>query len=144
VGQRLLAWGAAGVVVVGLGVVPLGLERDSFPHSTYPMFSSRRGAATAVDTAVATGAGDRVWRLDPERVAATDEVILAAATVSRHVNGGTADVLCGEIAERVAASGPSEATAVEVVTERFDAVAWFRGERTPLDRVVHARCEVTR
>jgi hypothetical protein len=141
-GQRLLAWGAAGFVVVGLGVVPLVLERDSYPHSTYPMFSSRRGAATAVDTAVAVGADDQVWRLDPARLAATDEVILAAATVSRHVGAGTSEVLCDEIAGRVATDGPSGAIAVEVVTERFDAVAWFRGERTPLDRVVHARCEV--
>lgn len=143
-GQRLRAWGAAGVVVIGLGVVPLALERDSFPHSTYPMFSWRRSAVTAVDTAVATGPGNERWRLDPTRLAATDEVILAAATVSRHVRAGTAAVLCDEIAERVASDGPAGAAAVEVVTERFDAVAWFRGERTPLERIVHVRCEVAR
>ncbi len=141
-GQRLRAWGAAGVVVIGLGVAPLVLERDSFPHSNYPMFSSRRTAATAVDTAVAIGPNGEAWRLDPERLAATDEVILAAATVSRHVRAGTAEVLCEEVAGRVASDGPAGATTVEVVTERFDAVAWFDGERTPLERVVHASCEV--
>lgn len=143
-GQRLRAWGAAGVVVIGLGVVPLVTERDSFPHSTYPMFSTRRGADTAVDTAVAVGSGGEVRRLDPERIAATDEVILAAANVSRHVRAGTADVLCTEIAERVSSSGPADAVVIEVVTERFDAVAWFEDERAPLERIVHASCEVPR
>jgi hypothetical protein len=83
-----------------------------------------------------------VWRLDPERIAATDEVILAAVTVSDAINSGHGDRLCAEIARRVASAGPREAAAVEVVTERYDALEWFAGHRTPLARVVHARCAV--
>jgi len=31
-----------------------------------------------------------------------------------------------------------------VVTERFDAVQWYRGDREPLDRTVHSECPVPR
>ena len=40
------------LVVVVVGIVPLVLDRDSFPLSTYPMFSSRRTTTESVDTAV--------------------------------------------------------------------------------------------
>jgi hypothetical protein len=129
------------VCLVVVGAVPVVLDRDSFPLSTFPMFASRRTSSETVDTAVAVS-GDRVWRLDPERIAATDEVILAAATVSNAIYSGHGARLCEEIARRVASAGPREATGVEVVTERYDAVKWFAGERTPLERVVHARCLV--
>jgi hypothetical protein len=129
------------VCLAVVGVVPVALDRDSFPLSTFPMFASRRTSSETVDTAVAVD-GLRVWRLDPERIGATDEVILAGATVSDAVNAGHADRLCDDIARRVASAGPDEAIAIEVVTERYDAVEWFGGNRAPLARVVHARCPV--
>lgn len=122
-------------MVVVLGFVPLALDRDSYPLSTYPMFSSRRSTKEAVDTAVLV-AGNSVRRLTPDQIAGTDEVIIAAQTVSKAIRRGDADALCLEIARRVDTTG-----VIEVVTERFDAVAWYEGEREPLDRVVHATCE---
>jgi len=141
VGQRTRARVVALACVVVVGGVPVALNRDSFPLSTFPMFASQRTSSETVDTAVAVN-GTQVWRLDPERIAGTDEVIQAAATVSDAIGAGTADRLCAEIAQRVSSSGPREANAVEVVTERYDSVKWFAGDRTVLGRVVHAHCPV--
>jgi hypothetical protein len=140
--QRALAWSAVTVVIAVVGLVPLALDRDSYPLSTYPMFSTRRSATGRFHTAVAIG--ETVHRLSPERIAATDEVIQAAATVSDAIARGEVAALCADIAARVAADGPDAATAVEVVSEDYDAVAWYDGDRTPLGRVVHARCPVVR
>ena len=129
-------------MVVVTGLVPVALDRDSFPLSTFPMFSSRRTSTERVDTAVAVLADGSVRRLSPERIGGTDEVILAGATVSRAVASGGAAGLCAEIAARVAAGGPSGAVRVEVVSETFDAVAWYDGRRDPLARTVHADCRV--
>lgn len=142
--QRRIAWAAAIAVVVVVGVVPVALDRDSFPLSTYPMFSYRRTSTEVVDTAVATEPGGRTWRLSPVQIAATDEVITAAATVSDAIAAGRTDDLCAQIAARVADDGPDDATAIEVVSERYDAIEWFEGNHTPLERDVHARCEVHR
>jgi hypothetical protein len=138
--ERVRGWVAVIVVVVVIGFVPVMLDRDSYPLSTYPMFSTRRTAVSTVNTAVAVG--DGVDRLSPELIAATDEVIQAAATVSDAIARGETDALCEDIAARVATGGPTGATAIEVVSERFDAVAWYDGNRQPLGRVVHARCPV--
>ena len=65
----------------------------------------------------------------------------AASVVTTAIVDGRADELCTEIAGRVGWRA-ADAAAVEVVTERYDAVRWFDGERTPVERVVHARCPV--
>lgn len=140
-GRRALLVAIALVVIVG--VVPVVLDRDSFPLSTYPMFSTRRTGTEPVDTAVASD-GTRTWRLDPRTIGGTDEPVSATVTVTRAIASGTADQLCGDIARRVAEGGPSAATTVEVVTERYDAVAWYHGDREPLDRIVRASCPVER
>lgn len=141
---RLVAYVAIAAVLLIVGVVPLLLDRDSYPLSTYPMFSSRRTSAESVDTAVAVDATGEVERLGPERIAGTDEIILATATVAGAINAGTTDDLCAEIAARVASGGPSSAVEVEVVTERFDAIDWYDGHRDPIDRTVHSTCPVPR
>jgi hypothetical protein len=141
---RLLAYGVLLAVIVVVGVVPLALDRDSFPISTYPMFSTRRTTSESVDTAVALDASGRIERLGPERIAGTDEIILATATVGGSIAAGTTDELCAEIAERVASVGPDTAVTVAVVTERFDAVAWYDGDHEPLARTVHSECPVPR
>jgi hypothetical protein len=142
VAERVRAWAAVIAVVVAVGFVPVLLERDSYPLSDYPMFSTRRTAESSFNTAVAVGEGDAVERLSPELIAATDEVIQAGATVSDAIARGQTGALCTDIAARVSDGGPEGAIAVEVVTERFDAVAWYAGDRQPLGRVVHARCPV--
>jgi hypothetical protein len=141
--QRVRARFVLVATVVVVGVVPLVLDRDSFPLSTYPMFSRPRSTTDSVDTAVAVDAtGNRVWRLPPQRIAGTDEIILAAAAVSRAISRDETERLCTEIAASVGRDGPSGAAAVEVVTERFDSVRWFEGDHAPVSRSIHARCAV--
>jgi hypothetical protein len=135
-------------VVSVVGVVPVVLERDSFPLSDFPMFSSRRSTVESVDTAVAVSAdGARQHRLTPSLMSGSDEPVTAAVTVSRAINEGAAQTLCSDIAARLSRSAPSwldEGSAIEVVTERHDALKYFAGDRSPVDRVVHVRCAVQR
>ena len=141
------AWFVVAAIVIGLGLLPVAWRRDSYPVSDLPMFSTPRGRVTPVVTAVAVTEGDDVrqeWRLDPHRLAGTDEVIEAATVVRRAVTSGQADRLCREIADRVAQSGPGEAEIIEVVTEYIDAIDWFDGPVDPEDRVVHSICTVER
>jgi len=58
--ERRRAWTAA-VLVVGLtGIVPLALDRDSLPLSTFPMFSADIDSTQSVATAAGvTAAGPR-------------------------------------------------------------------------------------
>ncbi len=138
--QSWRAWAAAGLAVVAVGAVPLVLDRDSFPLSTFPMFAADIDRTQSVDTAVAVAADGTTIRLTPEDIAGTTVVNQAASVVTTAIVGGRADELCTDIARRLA-GGPGP-VAVEVVTERYDAVRWFDGDRTPVDRVVHARCVV--
>lgn len=102
------------------------------------MFSSRRTTTESVDSAVFIDDKGFVQRLSPSVIAGTDEVILAAQTVSHAIGTGTATELCAEIVARY----KSEiAGTVEVITETFDAVNWYHGDKSPLQRTIHASCE---
>jgi hypothetical protein len=138
--QRWRAWAAAGLAVVVVGAVPFVLDRDSFPLSTFPMFAADIDRSQSVDTAVAVGADGAVIRLTPAEIGGTTVVNQAASVVTTAIVGGRAAELCATIAGRLA--GQSGPVTVEVATERYDAVRWFDGDRTPVGRVVHARCPV--
>ena len=134
------------VVAVALVVLSPALRaspRDGFPLSNYPMFSTDVGREARVDTAVGLRADGSVERLSPRLVTGTDEVILAASTVTNAVAGGaaTAADLCAEIATRVAASR-GDVARVRLATETYDAVDYFDGHRTPSSVEVHATCPV--
>ena len=126
------------IVIVVVGVFPIVANRDSFPLSTYPMFSYRRTTTESVDTAVLAEADGRIRRLAPSTIAATDEVVLAGATVSDAIASGSSPQLCAEIAARADRDGLSGE--VQIVTERFDSIDWYQGDREPLERTVHASC----
>ena len=130
----------AAILVV---LLPAWIERDSYPLSTYPMFSYRRARVEVVDTAVGYDtAGWRV-RLTPTIIAGGREVIHAAVTVSTAIAQGDTDALCNEIAARATARRPPLAR-IEVVSETHDVITYFAGGATPLAVVVHASCEVGR
>ena len=69
--QRWRAWAAAGVAVVVVGAVPLVLDRDSFPLSTFPMFAADIDRTQSIDTAVAVRGRrlDRTARRRPRSAA---------------------------------------------------------------------------
>lgn len=133
------------VLAVLVVASPVVHERDSYPLSTYPMFSHDRGRVASIDTAVGVHA-DGTWeRLNPNLIAGGIEVIHAAVTVTESVRRGDTPALCAEIAARVATSSARrDVVAVEVVSETHDVVAWFDGADVPVARTVHAECAVTR
>jgi hypothetical protein len=142
--ERRRAWTAAALVIAVTGVIPVALDRDSFPLSTFPMFSADIDSTQSIATAVAVGPDGSIGRLVPDVIAGTTVVNQAVTVVADAIASGRADRLCVEIAGRVAAGPPNGAVAVEVVTETYDAPAWFDGVRQPVSRHVHARCEVSR
>ena len=137
--QSWRAWAAAGLAVVVVGAVPFVLDRDSFPLSTFPMFAADIDRTQSIDTAVAMAPDGTTIRLTPAEIGGTTVVNQAASVVTTAIVGGRARELCADIAGRV---GGGDRVAVEVVTERYDAVRWFDGDRTPVSRMVHARCPV--
>lgn len=149
-GTRVLAYTVGLAALAGV-IAPMTWERprDSFPLSSYPMFSSSRDRESQIATVVGVDfEGERVV-LDPWLIGGSDEVILASATVWRAVAGGSesSERLCREVAERLESRSHSAAPVpewLEVAAERFDTVAYFRGETAPKARDVFARCRVAR
>ena len=114
-------------------------QRDSYPLSTYPMFSYNRGRESALPTAVGVTLGGQIRRLSPELISGGYEPVRAFATVEASIENGDTAELCEEIAERTVKSR-DDLVAIEVVTEVHDVVAWFDGHKEPSQRIVHARC----
>ena len=125
------------MVVIVVGLVPVILNRDSYPLSTYPMFSSNRTTREPVDTAVLVSSDGEQSMLSPRIIAGTDEPIIATVTVSNAIANGTADELCADIALRL---GPGAIGSIEIITVVYDALDWFDGRRDPIERSVHASC----
>ena len=149
-------WGWAVLVgTVTLVVSPIVARepKDSFPLSTYPMFShGRKDATVTVDHAVAIGEGGAEEPVPP-RLVGSDEVLQARATIGRAAKRGAAEAkaLCTAIAGRARASGALErARTIEIRTTRIDAVAWFAAAGdgqpppAPLSVKRHASCPVSR
>ena len=147
------AWSRAFGYLVGFGLVVcalvpsvLGLG-DSFPFSTYPMFSTRRDRPT-VHVAVGLDARGGEMRLGPQIVVGSLEVMQAAQTVRNAVRAGkrARKELCEAIALRVAAEGSlREIERIELRSLRFDPLTYFEHDPpVPLERRVRARCPVPR
>ena len=131
------------VVLVVLTPALRSSPRDGFPLSNYPMFATDVGSTAVVDTAMGVRADGTTVTLSPQLVTGTDEVILAASTVSNAVAGGSERTtrLCDEIAGRVAGSRP-DVVQVRIATETRDAVAYFDGPTAPTELEVRATCPV--
>lgn len=115
-------------------------DRDSFPPSTYPMFSGSRSAEADIPHAIAvTGDGER--RVLPPGAVLNDEVIQAFETLRQAIADGPGATLalCRRIAAR--AGHPGDAS-VQIVTDRYHAVRYFEGAEEPLRSTVHASCQV--
>ncbi len=110
-------------------------EVDSLPFSNYPMFAHERERVSRFHAAVLIEPDGTERRLDPHEVAGTDQPVQAAMTVRQAIGNGDTDVLCEEIAAGIDAAGT-----IEVLSVRYDSVAWFRGDQEPVERTVHARC----
>ena len=121
---------------------------DSFPLSTYPMFSGAKSTpSTTLRYAIAVDdSGQR--RHVPPRLVANSEVLQARAVISRAISDGNARALelCNAIAQRVAAAGGEwrAMTAVRLVTGTFDAVEYLTGRDKVGVEKIHVSCPVSR
>ena len=112
-------------------------EIDSLPLSNYPMFARARGPVSWFPVVVRLDPDGVEHRLDLRVVGGTDQPVQASETVHQAIRRGEAADLCEEIARRVAGPG-----SIQVLSVAYDAPDWFRGRREPVDRRLHAECEV--
>lgn len=136
----IVAVTVAAVAVPGVRTIVEGGDApDGFPLSTYPMFTRQRGRVVEVPSVVVDDHGT-IERLSPLVIAGTDQVIEAHNVVARAISSGQDASL--DLCRHVAAGlddRPAGAT-VDVVVERYDALAWAAGDGEPLERDVVARC----
>lgn len=143
---------AVSLVITGLVLSPAfgDPSEDSFPLSTYPMFSRAKPDPSLVLTqalAVFTN-GDRK-PLPPKLATGNEEVIQAMRMIIDETYGGEdrAKSFCRDIADRINRSSSSpwkDAIAVEIVRSHFDTVAYFEKASEPLSRRTLKRCPVER
>lgn len=118
------------------------LENDSFPLSTFPMFTRHRGKPVMHQLlGIERDGGER--RLTPELLG-TSEVLQAKVLIDRAAGSQERSArLCRSVAQRVARSGEhSQLTALELRRVRFDPVAYFSQGRTPIESKRLHRCRV--
>jgi hypothetical protein len=133
------------VLVVAATLSPALREppRDSFPLSTYPMFSSVPKRAW-LDVIVGFDAAGDEHRIPP-RLVANIEVMQAAETIRHAVRQRRAPQLCAEVAARVSADPDFDhVVRLEVQRRKFDPLTYFMSPPSErlLDLRRRARCEV--
>ncbi|MGO1182692.1 MAG: hypothetical protein ACTHZ5_03505 [Micrococcaceae bacterium] len=116
------------------------IERDSFPLSTYPMFSADRSGRIVVPHVIGeTLDGDRVNL--HYRLFGTGGLNQVRKQVARTVRAGRADEVAQTYADALHQRGnPQEIAEVLVVRSRFLFADYFAGERVPWAENIHARC----
>lgn len=118
---------------------------DSYPLSTYPMFSYERGQPL-IHRMVAVDRQRNRQPLSPELVANT-ETLQAAAAIGRAVGAGPEAMrtLCREVASRVAENPDFRgARSLEIRAERYDPIGYFTIGKLPLESRRLWRCRVPR
>ena len=128
-------------VVVGLLVIPVVLDTDDLPLSTYPMYSRARQAEVDFVTAHGVDADGAVVPLGLDVIGASDDPLIVAGELRAAIRGGRADDRCEEIWQRVL-TGQAEAPTwtIRVVTERHDVIDHTADRPSLRSRTVHAEC----
>lgn len=151
-GGRLYAYVVSAAVIVAV-TVPVSwhpFRGDSFPLSTYPMFSRPRPKPMlTANYALGIDADGTRHHLAPKYVANV-EVLQARAIIDRTINSRDPKrrkELCQRIAARVVAHGGSSlarVATVRIVRGTHDAVEYLTGRNTEGREVTHVQCEVKR
>ena len=71
-------WSIATALVVAALVAPVGLDRDSYPLSTYPMYATARPQEVDLPTAVGIDADGGTHRLSLALVGSSDDPLIVA------------------------------------------------------------------
>lgn len=144
--RRERAWALGfGTALLVLVLLPLATRSDSFPLSDYPMFSRHREDASARVTHVVAHSRAGNHRPVPPRMLGTKEIMQAHQTaLVAAKDAETAADLCARVAANVADAGDawSDVDRLELRADRYDAVAYWQGEREPMRSHVYASCAV--
>lgn len=140
-------WASAVTCLVVLACVlpmvwPRG--RDSFPLSSYPMFSERRDDRSVVLVLAVLADGDAVEVLPTEAIGHRQLTQAVRALRSAVQTGGDRPArLCDEVAGWVRRSRPETTGRVGIVTVSYDAVDYLvHDQRQPTIVEAHAWCGV--
>lgn len=142
--SRVLAvtWGL-GVALVAASPLLRRPADDGFPLSTFPMFAARLEQPRFYS---AEGVlPDRSRVMVPPELIANGAAMQALATLENAHGQGkrTLRDLCDRIAQRAPqAAKLREARRVEIVTARYDPIAYFVSGPAPLEREVLHKCRV--
>lgn len=137
---RLVPYAVSIAFIAAVAAPMFGPTRsDSFPLSTYPMFSGRQSPEANIPHAIAVSHDGERSVLPPSAIF-NDEVIQAIQTLRQAIAAGTEATL--DLCEQIAARAGPDAARVEIVTDRYNAIDYFRGDKTPLASTLHAECEV--
>ena len=121
-------------------LIPVALQQDDHPLSTYPMYARTRSNIVTFATAQLVDDAGRRSSLSLATVGASDDPLIVAGELRVAIANGAADRRCREIAARLDPSGRHGS--IEVVTEQHDTIAASDGRPSLLGRRRHARCEV--
>ena len=143
--ERVWSYGLGAALIIAVLLPLAGDPRDDdFPLSTYPLFAGRQSSEVTISHAVVIDADGERSPLPPVAVA-NDEVSQAFETLRQAVRQGPDATarLCTRAADWYAGrdEGPAR---VEIVSDTYDAVAYFEGDKQPISTHVHATCEVPR
>ncbi|MGH1345015.1 MAG: hypothetical protein ACRBN8_25875 [Nannocystales bacterium] len=144
-GERWRLWaGTVALAMTSAIVWPVIPDKDSFPLSNYPMFSTPKTTRAKIYHLVGFTPTGQGMPLSPSMLD-TDEIMQAYQTAKLAIRGGRAQRLCEETALRVASSDDfADVTRVEVRIDVFDAVHYWEGDRSTEHSRVIAKCGVQR
>ena len=148
--QRIYAYAlSAAIVVAVLWPITRHPDDDSFPLSTYPMFSRGRPSSEMILAQALAVRDDGTRRPVPPHLVFNSEVLQSMTAIERaiYAGPGATDELCRAIAARAATSDEEAvrgASQIELVSSRFDSLAYFEGHTEPASRHVYGRCDVRR
>lgn len=144
--QRLLAYGwGMGLVLLSAWPAFRTPALDSYPLSTYPMFSERRDRPWLQRMVALDRAG--VARPLPPRLIANAETLQAAAAIRRAVAGGKGAMraLCSEVIARISSEPEFQRVReLRIQAVQYDPIEYFEALRAPIaERTLHS-CRVRR
>ena len=120
------------------------VEGDSFPHSTFPMFSQK--PHTHLKITHALGVKNRGERVPlPPIISSGNRAILQSQKVIWRGIRSDAAAYCEAVAERVKRDEDfDDIVEVELATSQFHIIHYFEKTPNPTQRHVHRRCAVKR
>lgn len=134
------------VLAAVLAPLTWDVGEDSFPLSSYPMFSHGRTSSEASITHVVAVGLDGSRTIVPPQEVASSAVMQTLVTIQASVHAGPASAkrFCREVAGRLTRSAHPKlraAASVEIETARIDSIRYLGGDTEPLSRTLHARCK---